>query len=67
MKQVRPWMLPSSLAKGYDPLLSTLGRLSQNFVIPAYRSPADLWSSAHLHYIIISQWEQLYYYLFEGM
>ena len=48
------------------PLLSTLGRLSQNFVIPAYRPLADLWSSAHLHYIIINQWEQLYYYLFEG-
>ena len=47
------------------PLLSTLGRLSQNFVIPAYRSLADLWSSAHLHYIIINQWERLYYYLFE--
>ena len=27
---------------GYDPLLSTLGRLSQNFVIPAYRPLADL-------------------------
>jgi len=49
------------------PLLSTLGRLSQNFVIPVYRPLADLWSSAHLHYIIINQWERLYYYLFEGM
>ena len=48
-------------------LLSTLGRLSQNFVIPAYRPLADLWSSAHLHYIIINQWEWLYYYLFEGV
>ena len=49
------------------PLLSTLGRLSQNFVIPAYRPLVDLLSSAHLHYIIINQWERLYYYLFEGM
>ena len=32
----------SSLAKGYDPLLSTLGRLSRNFVIPTYRPLADL-------------------------
>jgi hypothetical protein len=29
-----------------------------------YRPLADLWSSAHLHYIIINQWERLYYYLF---
>ena len=35
------------------PLLFTLGILSQNCVIPAYRSLADLRSTAHLHYIII--------------
>ena len=29
------------------PLLSTLGRICQNFVIPAYRPLADLWNSAH--------------------
>ena len=49
------------------PLLFTLGGLSQNFVIPAYRPLADLWSTAHLHYIIINQWERLYCYLFEGV
>jgi hypothetical protein len=49
------------------PLLFTLGRLSQNCVILAYRPLADLWSTAHLHYIIIYQWERLYYYLFEGV
>ena len=43
------------------PLLFTIGRLSQNCVIPAYRPLADL------HYIIIYQWERLYYYLFEGV
>jgi hypothetical protein len=37
-----PPVLTSSLAKGYDPLLSTLGRLNQNFVIPAYRPLVDL-------------------------
>jgi hypothetical protein len=47
-------------------LLSTLGRLSQKFVIPVYRPLADFWSSVHVHYIIINQWERLYYYLFEG-
>ena len=40
------------------PLLFTIGRLSQNCVIPAYRPLADLWSTAHLHYIIIYQWER---------
>ena len=49
------------------PLLSTLGRLSQKFVIPVYRPLADFWSSVHVHYIIINQWEWLYYYLFEGV
>jgi hypothetical protein len=57
-----PPVFTSSLAKGYDPLLSILGRLSQNFVIPAYRPVVDLWSSAHLDYIIINQWERLYFH-----
>jgi hypothetical protein len=47
------------------PRISTLGRLSQNVVIPAYRPLADLLSSVHLHYIIINQWERLYCYLFD--
>jgi hypothetical protein len=40
------------------PLPFTLGRLSQNFVIPAYRPLADLWSTTQLHYIIIYQYSQ---------
>ena len=48
MKLSTPLLWSSSLAKGYDPLLSSppLAELSQNFVIPAYRPLADLWSSA---------------------
>ena len=64
---VRLYYIFASQGLRSAPLLSTLGRLSQNFVIPAYRPLADLWSSAHLHYIIINQWERLYYYLFKGM
>ena len=61
------WTIFASQGLRSAPLLSTLGRLSQNIVIPAYRPLADFWSSAHLHYITINQWERLYYYLFEVM